>query len=315
MTAAAFHHEALVYEGIDGFMSATLPFIREGVVRDEPMLVAVDEEKIRLLRGALGTDAGAVRFVEMRGLGKNPSCIIPAWRRFVEENISDGRPGRGIGEPIWAGRDELELEECHLHESLLNVAFDDGPAWSLVCPYDASSLPAEVIEHAHRTHPQVGTADAVGRSLHYHDPYADPLGTELPPSPADREELTYTLNDLGAIRGLAMAWARGAGLDDQRAADLVLAVNELAANSIRHGGGRGTIRSWREPGRLVCEVSDGGRIDDPLAGRALPSDDFGSGRGLWIVNQLCDLVQLRSLASGVTVRLHMRLATNGVAAA
>lgn len=303
-----FHHEALVYEGIDGFMAATLPFIREGVERREPQLVAVDDEKIGLLRGALGEDADAVRFVEMRGLGRNPSCIIPAWREFVAESIGDGRPGRGIGEPIWAGRDATELEECHLHESLLNVAFDAGPAWSLVCPYDAATLPAEVIERACCTHPHVGSADAVGRSRHFHDPYADPLGVELPQPPDGYEELAYTLSDLGTVRGMAMAQARAAGLGEARAADLVLAVNELAANSVRHAGGCGTIRWWPEPDRLVCEVRDSGRIEDPLAGRGVPSDDIAGGHGLWIVNQLCDLVQLRSLESGVAVRVHMRLA-------
>ena len=299
-----FHHEALFYDGIDGFMSATLPFIREGVARREPQLVAVDDEKIGLLRGALGDDAEAVRFVEMRGLGGNPNRIIPAWREFVAENITDGKPGRGIGEPIWPGREGAELDECHLHESLLNLAFDAGPAWSLVCPYDTAALPAGVIEHARRTHPHVGSAHAVGRSRHYHDPYLDPLAGELPPPPAEPEELAFTLGDLGTVRVLALAWGRGAGLSEARAADLVLAVNELAANSVRHGGGRGAIRSWREPGRLVCEVRDSGRIEDPLAGRGLPSDDY-TGRGLWIVNQLCDLVQLRSDDSGAAVRLHM----------
>lgn len=286
-------------------MGAALPFLREGLRREEPMLVAVDDEKIGLLRGALGEDAGAVRFVEMRRLGRNPSCIIPAWREFVAENVSDGSPARGIGEPIWPGRDPAALEECHRHEALLNTAFEAGPAWSLVCPYDVAALPPEVIERARRTHPHMGTADAVCRSRHYPD--GDPLGGELPDPPEGHAELTYTLADLGAVRGMTMAWARGAGLGEARAGDLVLAVNELASNSIRHADGTGTIRAWREPGRFVCEVRDSGRIEDPLAGRGLPSDDIARGRGLWLVNQLCDLVQLRSLASGVAVRLHMQL--------
>jgi hypothetical protein len=37
---------------------------------------------------------------------------------------------------------------------------------------------------------------------------------------------------------------------------------------------------------------DGGHIADPLAGRHQLSEDDLSGRGLWIVNQLCDLVEL-----------------------
>jgi hypothetical protein len=31
------------------------------------------------------------------------------------------------------------------------------------------------------------------------------------------------------------------------------------------------------------------------------------GRGLWVVNQVCDLVQIRSSNAGNVVRLHMRL--------
>jgi anti-sigma regulatory factor (Ser/Thr protein kinase) len=87
--------------------------------------------------------------------------------------------------------------------------------------------------------------------------------------------------------------------------DLVLAVNEVAANSIAHGGGSGTLRVWRDGGALVCEVSDRGHLDDPLADRRRPAPGQDGGRGLWLANQLCDLVQVRSFATGTTVRLHM----------
>jgi anti-sigma regulatory factor (Ser/Thr protein kinase) len=108
---------------------------------------------------------------------------------------------------------------------------------------------------------------------------------------------------------MVQAWARSAGVKAARAEDLVLAVNELATNSIRHGGGRGVVRAWREPDAFVCEVRDEGRIDDPLAGRATPDDVRKSARGLWLVNQLCDLVQLRSLRDGCAVRLHVSYET------
>ena len=101
--------------------------------------------------------------------------------------------------------------------------------------------------------------------------------------------------------------AAAAGLNPDRTADLVLAVDEVASNSLRHGGGRGTLRIWREQGALVCEVRDAGRFEDPLAGRERPALDRDGGRGLWMVNQLCDLVQLRSFPSGAVVRLHVYL--------
>ncbi|HEX8054481.1 MAG TPA: sensor histidine kinase [Thermoleophilaceae bacterium] len=306
-TAQRFHHEALLYEGIDGFMASTLPFVREGVARREPTLVAVDESKIALLKEALGEDARSVQFAEMRRLGRNPSCIIPAWRQFVIDNAGDAVPMRGVGEPIWPGRSAAELDECHRHESLLNVAFDDGPAWTLICPYDTAALPADVVEHARTTHPLVG-ADGHSHPSHaYCDPYADPLGGELPAPAAPVEEVEFRLADLRTVRDLVSAWARSAGLGEKRAADVVLAVSELAANSVRHGGGRGLVRSWREPGRFFCEVRDTGRIGDPLAGRGVPLEETAGGRGLWIVNQVCDLVQLRSGESGSVARLHLAL--------
>ena len=60
----------------------------------------------------------------------------------------------------------------------------------------------------------------------------------------------------------------------------------------------------RKPGALVVEVRDAGRIADPLVGRQLPSWDAVGGRGLWLANQLCDLVQIRSSDTGTVVRIH-----------
>jgi anti-sigma regulatory factor (Ser/Thr protein kinase) len=56
----------------------------------------------------------------------------------------------------------------------------------------------------------------------------------------------------------------------------------------------------------VCEVRDGGQLSDPLVGRRRPSSDQIGGRGLWIANQLCDLVQVRSSDEGAVVRLNVR---------
>jgi anti-sigma regulatory factor (Ser/Thr protein kinase) len=64
---------------------------------------------------------------------------------------------------------------------------------------------------------------------------------------------------------------------------------------------------WREKHALVCEVRDGGRLVEPLLGRERPRPEQASGRGLWLVNQLCDLVQMRSSPDGNVVRLQMRV--------
>ncbi|MGH2885318.1 MAG: ATP-binding protein, partial [Solirubrobacteraceae bacterium] len=80
-------------------------------------------------------------------------------------------------------------------------------------------------------------------------------------------------------------------------------VNEVVTNSICHGEGRARVSFWTDESSVVCEVRDRGWIRDPLAGRVAPHPDRGTGRGLWLVNQLCDLVQLRSSPAGTTLRL------------
>lgn len=92
----------------------------------------------------------------------------------------------------------------------------------------------------------------------------------------------------------------------QRAADLVVAAGELAANTLAHIPSSGTLRLWHTADELVCEFTDHGWIQDPLAGRLRPDDGRG-GYGLWVVNQLCDLVETRTGPSGTTTRCHMSL--------
>ncbi len=133
---------------------------------EEPILVAVANARIKSLKGALGEEAKHVHFADMHVLGSNPARIIPAWRRFLAEHSPDERPVRGIGEPIWAGRSDAELTECQRHESLLNVAFDGGQAWKLLCPYDLEALDDQVIDEARRSHPFVAHEGRKPRQRH-----------------------------------------------------------------------------------------------------------------------------------------------------
>ena len=88
----------------------------------------------------------------------------------------------------------------------------------------------------------------------------------------------------------------------------MLAAHEIATNSVRHGGGRGILRVWREAETVICDVRDSGRIAaQPLVGRVRPQLGATGGWGLWLANQLCDLVQLRELPEGSVVRLHQHL--------
>jgi anti-sigma regulatory factor (Ser/Thr protein kinase) len=303
-----FRHAALFYSGDDGYLGGIVPFIREGLEADEPVLVMVPGRKVGLLRAELGADAAEVHLADMTEVGANPARIIPAWRDFVRDRHLPGRRLRGVGEPIWAGRTPAELVECQHHETLLNVAFADAAPMDLICPYDERALEQSVIEEALRSHPVVLEEGALRESSTYVGVKraAAPFGKPLPDPPAEALELGFDSTTLDAVRGFTALRGAHAGLDHARQEDLVLAVNELASNSVRHGGGSGVLRIWQEAGALVAEVSDRGQIDQPLAGRELPRSDQVGGHGLWLVNHLCDLMQMRTFASGSVVRVHVR---------
>ena len=119
-------------------------------------------------------------------------------------------------------------------------------------------------------------------------------------------EHTYR-SDLSQVRALVLKRAREAGLTEARANDLVLAVSEVAANTLRHTGSSGTVAIWHDEREIVCEIHDEGTITDPLAGQVRPAPDATGGHGLWLVYQVCDRVDLDSDVNGTTIRMHMSL--------
>ncbi|HEX5984316.1 MAG TPA: anti-sigma factor RsbA family regulatory protein [Solirubrobacterales bacterium] len=302
MEHTGFQHEALIYEGPDEYLAGTVPFLRAAIEAGEPALVAVRPAQTELVQNELGEDASRVRFVDMEEVGRNPAQIIPFWRDFVDE--SGGRPVRGIGEPVWAARSPAALDECQRHESLLNLAFASEPSWSLLCPYDAGSLDGEVLEKVALSHPCLRREGRREESARF-DPDPDCFAGELPPPAARPEVVSFGLGELSEVRNRVADTAGRAGMDRLGVADLVTATSELAANSVMHGGGSGTLRLWREGDELLAEVEDRGLIEEPLVGRLRPGIRQEGGRGLWLANQLCDLVQIRSGVQGTTVRLHV----------
>ena len=307
-TEPGFRHEMYPYQGDGEFLSGALAFIEDAQAGRELVLVAVGESKERMLRAELeGTaTAASVSFLDTSALGRNPARLIPAWQDWIAKRASDGHPVRGISESSWTDRSVAEAGELHYHEWLLNLAFATSPGWWLLCPYDAAVLEPAVLEAAGRCHPLVLTEGAHGPSAAFVDgPYAP---TELS-SPCDpNQEFGFRAGELAAVRAKVAACAAQHGLEGPRLRELLIAVTEVASNSIKYGGGQGTLRTWAEESVLVCEFHDSGLIEDPLIGRVRPTLDQIGGRGMWLVQQLCDLVQIRSTPeAGTTVRLHLSL--------
>jgi anti-sigma regulatory factor (Ser/Thr protein kinase) len=304
---AGLSHEAYLYRTTEEYVAGCAAFLRTGLYAGEAALVSVPAAKHDRLRDALGSAAAQVQFADMTMVGRNPARIIPFVNRFAQTHA--GTRVSFIGEPIWPGRTPAETREAVRHEALLNVAFDAVDI-TIFCPYDAAGLDPGVIADSWRTHPQVCRHDGWHDSGDYAEPAAlfTAADRPLPAPPPTALILRFRVEDLPLIRRLVGEAAARWGISAGRAADFVVAVNEVATNSVGHAPPGGQLRLWtnRRHKALICEIRDAGHITDPLAGRRMPGPDAATGRGLWLANQYCDLVELRSDPDGTTVRMYVR---------
>ena len=302
--AAGLRHMLYPYAGNADYLDGLLAYVDQARAADGSVVICAPEDRCDLLRGYL-REGDSVAFMDLTVLGTNPGRLIPAWREWIDRRSTAGAV-HGIGESVWSGRSAARLSELQYHEWLLNLAFAQTPTWSLLCPYDTVGQSEEAVEAVGRSHPLVWDGATSTTAAHYAPgPYAF-VRFAAPRTPYD--ETQYTIHDLTALRELVTEWATSYTLSAGRIRDLLLAVTEVASNSIRHGGGKGTLRVWVEDGALVCEFRDAGVIKDPMVGRVRPTADQIGGCGLWFVHQLCDLVEIRSEPThGTCIRLHMDL--------
>jgi serine/threonine-protein kinase RsbW len=124
------------------------------------------------------------------------------------------------------------------------------------------------------------------------------------PEPPD--SMAYgAVTDLPGLRAFVCDRAVSLGLPPPRAEMLQLAVSELATNTLLYTVGGGRVRVWVEADQLMCEVVDQG--PPPRLGRAMPPADAERGRGLPIVEQVCDGISTATAPSGTAIRLWFNL--------
>ncbi len=308
---AGFVHQALAYGSEGEFLAATVPFVRAGLRHGEVVLAVTTLTNIGLLRQALGPDAARVEFVDAAGWYLQPARTLAAYDYYVNSRSSrSSGQVRVIGEPVWSGRVAAEITEWKRYESVLNVAFAQAAAW-IICPYDRRVLHPDILADALRTHPELVVGDQGQHSAAYANPMAFAAECDRQPLPLPRA-VTATLpfdgGNLWRLRRFVTRYARRVGLAEVRLQELVLSVNEVAANAIRHGGGHGTVRLWVEGGALVGEIADPGQWAVAGSPGYLPPDPAArSGVGLWVVRQLCDRVEIRAGSPGTTVRLRVAI--------
>jgi serine/threonine-protein kinase RsbW len=128
---------------------------------------------------------------------------------------------------------------------------------------------------------------------------------------ADKQPLVapFAARHISDLRHQVAGYCARVGLAGQPLDDFVLAVYELLTNAVRHGGGTGSLRLWRDGDALVCEVHDTGQGLPILGADGAPRPNVSTpgGLGIWIVGQLTESMRVDNGASGTTVRILTRL--------
>ena len=305
LDSARFVHAALFYRTRAEFTSGVLPFAEAGAKAGVPVMVASQGRNLELMRARLDGLGERVAFADLASIGPNPARLL-GWMQQVTEQHR-GHVVRYVHEAVWRSRRPEEIHEVIRHEALINQIASHWRV-SVLCPYDLA-LGRDVLASAERTHPVLLRGGHRLASPSYDPHVRVPASCDRPleDPPARAAVLAYR-EDLARVRAFTTGHADQAGLPDRLVRDLVIAVGELAANTLAHTSGPGQLSIWATPKEVICEIRDSGHIDDPLTGRLRPDPaDLGGGRGLWVVNQVCDLVQIRTSRSDTQIRLHMRL--------
>jgi anti-sigma regulatory factor (Ser/Thr protein kinase) len=301
-TATGLRHLVLFYRDAAGYRACLNDFVHAAVAARQPVLIAVPQLLAPLPDWPDGAD---IRTADMAELGRNPARVVPALRAFCDAHR--GGPVRVVTESVWSGRSIAEVCEAFRHEALMEQALAGFTA-EVLCPYNEATLPRTVLADARRAHRWQFRGTEVAANAEYEGPGAVPGWCQVPlPSPPPDAEAVEYRSDLRPVRAMVTAAGERAGLAAARVTDLMIAVSEVAANTLRHTRTGGVALAWRTDGEVLCQVTDTGYITDPLAGLHRPPPGEPGGQGLWLVNQVCDLVEVRSTPAGTSVRMHMRI--------
>jgi hypothetical protein len=305
----AFEHWACIYNDDSQFLETAVPFLADGLALGEPVLAVTTPANLELLGGALGERSADVDYAESPFFGRRPPRRVAAFYRYWKG--SQGSPPRGrvriLAEPVWAGRSAREITAWTRMEAALNVTLA-STSISMICPYDARTTDTGILADALRTHPVQIAASRRSPSPQYADPAAFARSCDTRPlaQPPDGAQALDFDGDLRSLRRFIVGSANAHGVAGDRADMLVLAVSEVGAYLKGRWPASAAVRIWEQPGAIVCDFRQpGATISDPFLGLRPAELVPGDGDGLWLANQICDWMDIRSDAEGSTIQLQV----------
>ena len=318
MTALApgrFQHTAVRHSAPEELTDALLPFVESALQSGDRVFVNLGADGCDRLRDAVGADAERIRWTDSSTWHPHPSRRLRAIQDLVDEEAPvSGALGRMlfIGQCPFDSADPDLVTEWERFDAVLNHALGGAPA-DMVCAYDAVTLPAEVIARVPSAHSHLaaddGTTGGPSVSAEYVEPedYLLAHQIELAPLPSGAARVRGRVKPSEA-RALVRAVVRpDDAVSRARIEDLVVAASEIVTNAWNARATSVDFACWHADGEIGIQVDDDGPgLTDPLAGYRRPDMTATGGRGLWIVRQLADLVQIASGSHGTSVRARIR---------
>jgi len=302
-----YRHEAMFFDSQQALLETSVPWLRGGLDAGDVIALACDSENNAALAAALG-DHSAVRVLPQERIYQKAVDAVAFYHDLITTTVAADHPRvRVLGE-VGFDTNARGHDEWLRFEAVCNHALASLPLWS-VCAYYTPDLSQSLVDTALATHPWLRTADGTAPN-HDYVPPARLLNRAGPPlPPPNREATTVTLAHDGELRELRH-WLQSRLGDVDTTAEVaetvVVAVNEVAGNGLRHGSPPVRVTLWLTPTHILCDVADHGPgITDPLAGYTPPNPRrlAEHGAGLWLTRRLCDQVTTAQGRTGFTVRL------------
>jgi hypothetical protein len=299
-----YSHDLLLHDSDDALVSATQAFVELGLASGGQVLVHSSEERVDLLRAALGSHPRLAYGLD-RDLYQSPTSTLFAYERALAAEPTE----MWVTGTVPLGGDPAGHAAWTRYESLVNEVLG-GYAFHALCTYDTRTLPARTIAAAKAAHPGLSVDGGCSRhSSDYLEPAAfltDPLAgvpdpTDALPSVA---QTLCGLDDLSRVRHLMTRAAESSGAVSRDTVEgFVTASNEILVNALIHGAAPVELVMWVDLARLTCRITDAGAgIPDTLTGYRYPRT-VGP-KGVWVARQLCeDLILSNSQGGGCSVLL------------
>lgn len=302
-------HRALLFDSIEQQADVLAPVIEHALDTDQPVFAVLDTPCIDGLRDRLGSRRmSSERLAVLRPteVYLHPARALTEFVQLIRTHTADGQRVTLIGEPAFES--PLMDRPAWAHaESVLNAAVGELPV-TIVCAYHRRDRPAEILASAARTHPEVYIDGKLCCSPGYLEPaeFMAAQQPELSVAPPGAPAMVLAgPHDLRHIRRLVARIGIDAGLTGGQVEDFVLAVGELATNSVEHGSDPRQVVVWAGADDVVCEVVNRGAFGDPFRGLIPPDPGQPRGRGVFMARQICDSVQLWTDETQVRVQARM----------